>query len=116
MASTALAPVHGSDVAKAAAFFHALSDETRIAALQMLRGGELCVCELQDGLGGIAQSRLSFHLKVLKEAGLVTDRKQGRWSYYAINAEAVQVVHDIVRDLARAPAQRWLRVLGDCCR
>ena len=77
-----------TDRAFAVAVFHALSDETRLAALEMLRGGERCVCELQDALGA-AQSRLSFHLKVLKDAGLVTDRKEGRWSYYAISAERV---------------------------
>jgi ArsR family transcriptional regulator len=66
--------------------FHALSDETRLAVLEMLRGGERCVCDLQDAVGA-AQSRLSFHLKVLKDAGLVTDRKEGRWSYYSLNPE-----------------------------
>src|SRR5262245_33673996 len=64
--------------------FHALSDDTRLAVLEMLRGGERCVCDLQDAVGA-AQSRLSFHLKVLKDAGLVSDRKEGRWSYYTLN-------------------------------
>jgi ArsR family transcriptional regulator len=54
--------------------------------LEMLGAGERCVCDLQDALDA-AQSRLSFHLKVLKDVGLVTDRKEGRWSYYALNAE-----------------------------
>ena len=66
--------------------FHALSDETRLAVVEMLRGGERCVCDLQDALDA-AQSRLSFHLKVLKDAGLVTDRKEGRWSYYSLNTD-----------------------------
>jgi len=74
------------DRASAARVFHALSDETRLAVLEMLRGGERCVCELQGEVGA-AQSRLSFHLKVLKDAGLVTDRKEGRWSYYALSLE-----------------------------
>ena len=100
--------------ADAAQLFHALSDETRIAALQMLRGGERCVCELQDELGA-AQSRLSFHLKVLKDAGLVTDRREGRWAYYAIAPGALQTAHDVVRDLATPPARRGLKVLAGCC-
>ena len=58
--------------------FHALSDPTRLALLTRLRNGERCVCDLMDVLDA-AQSRLSFHLKVLKEAGLVTDRRDGRW-------------------------------------
>ncbi len=100
--------------ARAAAIFHALSDETRIAALQLLRGGERCVCELQDELGA-AQSRLSFHLRVLKDAGLVTDRREGRWAYYSIVPDALQEAHDIVREIASAPSRRGLRVLGSCC-
>jgi len=75
-----------ADRASTARLFHALSDETRLTVLEMLRGGERCVCDLQDAVGA-AQSRLSFHLKVLKDAGLVTDRKEGRWSYYALAAE-----------------------------
>ena len=69
-----------ADVDRAVALFHALSDATRLAVLDMLKDGERCVCELQDELDA-AQSRLSFHLRVLKEAGLVTDRKEGRWMY-----------------------------------
>jgi ArsR family transcriptional regulator len=72
--------------AASAHLFHALSDETRLAVLDMLRSGEQCVCDLQDALDA-AQSRLSFHLKVLKDAGLVTDRKAGRWSYYQLSPE-----------------------------
>lgn len=63
--------------------FHALSDETRLAIVERLKGGERCVCDLQDLLDA-AQSRLSFHLKTLKEAGLVTDRREGRWAYYTL--------------------------------
>ena len=68
---------------QSARVFHALSDETRLAIVDRLKGGEACVCELQDQLDA-AQSRLSFHLRTLKEAGLVTDRKEGRWSYYTL--------------------------------
>jgi ArsR family transcriptional regulator len=71
--------------------FHALSDETRLAILARLRNGPRCVCDLQDLLGA-AQSRLSFHLRTLKDAGLVSDHKEGRWTYYALNAAAVAAV------------------------
>src|SRR5215211_6101452 len=84
-----------TDLNRAVVLFHALSDSTRLAALEMLRGGEKCVCELQDQLD-VAQSRLSFHLKVLKDAGLVEDRKEGRWSYYAIIPDALDEAHDLV--------------------
>lgn len=68
--------------------FHALSDETRLGILARLTRGERCVCELTDELDA-AQSRLSFHLKVLKEAGLVGDRREGRWMYYTLNADVL---------------------------
>lgn len=103
------------DLAQAARLFHALSDDTRLAVLQMLRGGERCVCELQDALDA-AQSRLSFHLKVLKEAGLVRDRKEGRWSYYALVPETLGAAHDVVRALATEKrARSGLKVFGACC-
>jgi len=73
---------------RAARWFHALSDETRLEIVRLLSHGERCVCELQEVLGA-AQSRLSFHLRALKDAGLVTDRREGRWVYYAVNREAL---------------------------
>ena len=67
-----------------AASFHALSDPIRINVLELLRQQELCVCDLCEALG-VSQSKLSFHLKTLKEAGLVNSRNQGRWIYYNLN-------------------------------
>jgi ArsR family transcriptional regulator len=86
------------DVTRAAQLFHALSDETRLEILDMLRDGERCVCDLQDALEA-AQSRLSFHLKVLREAGLVSDRKAGRWSYYKLSVDTLAEVQELVRVL-----------------
>jgi ArsR family transcriptional regulator len=90
--------------------FHALSDETRLAILARLRDGERCVCELQDLLDA-AQSRLSFHLKTLKDAGLVTDRREGRWTYYAIDREALDAVTDELEALRPRAGHRS----GPCC-
>ncbi len=70
--------------ATAARGFHALADETRLRIVDLLREGERCVCDLQDWLG-MSQSALSFHLKTMKDAGLLTDRRQGRWVYYRLN-------------------------------
>ena len=86
------------DTARAAELFHALSDETRIGILEMLRDGERCVCDLQGDLEA-AQSRLSFHLKGLRDAGLVADRKEGRWSYYTIVPETLGELHDVAVSL-----------------
>ena len=103
------------DLPRAARLFHALSDETRLGILTMLGDGERCVCDLQGDLDA-AQSRLSFHLKVLKEAGLVTDRKEGRWSYYTLVPDAFGEAHDIVRTLATEhTGGRTLKVCGRCC-
>ena len=77
-----------SNLAQIARCFHALSDETRVRVLEMLSRGERCVCELQESVDA-AQSRLSFHLKVLREAGLVNDRRQGRWNYYSLRPEVL---------------------------
>ncbi|HEY9428110.1 MAG TPA: metalloregulator ArsR/SmtB family transcription factor [Gemmatimonadaceae bacterium] len=102
------------DLHRAVTLFHALSDETRLSILDMLRDGERCVCELQEELDA-AQSRLSFHLRVLREAGLVTDRREGRWSYYSIVPEALAEVHDLAVEMQ--PKKGALRVLrgGVCC-
>ncbi len=101
------------DIAELSRLAHALSDETRVALLEILRHGERCVCDLQDDLGA-AQSRLSFHLRVLKEAGLVTDRREGRWTYYTLVPEALEEFHDLVVKLR--PPQRALPIRREeCC-
>lgn len=86
---------------KAAELFHALSDETRLALLERLKGGEHCVCELTDAMKA-GQSRLSFHLRVLKEAGLLKDRREGRWMYYSLNPDAFNEVESLVDTLKQA--------------
>jgi ArsR family transcriptional regulator len=91
--------------------FRALGDETRVRLLQRLRDGEQCVCDLTDLLG-TRQSLLSFHLRTLKEAGLVTDRRDGRWVYYALNPAALETLHRMLDDLK--PALPGLRVARRC--
>src|SRR5688500_10382564 len=90
------------DTDRAVLLFHALSDQTRLYILERLRRGERCVCELTDALDA-AQSRLSFHLRVLKEAGLVTDRREGRWMYYTLNPDAFEEIEGVLRVLAPDP-------------
>src|SRR3954463_15723970 len=94
-----MAPRPKPDLHRSVQLFHALSDSTRLAILQRLRFGERCVCDLTDALDA-AQSRLSFHLKVLKDADLVTDRREGRWMYYTLNPETLSELEDIVEALA----------------
>ena len=93
--------------------FHALSDPTRVEILERLRGGERCVCELTDLLDA-AQSRLSFHLKTLRDAGLVIDRREGRWVYYQLAPEAIATLRGALETLATPGGPRrasW----SSCC-
>lgn len=110
--TTAAAP----DLARLARLFHALSDETRLTIVQRLRAGERCVCELTDLLDA-AQSRLSFHLKVLRDVGLVHDRRDGRWVYYSLCPEAFALVEGALEVLepTKDTAARTVGVAG-CCR
>lgn len=84
--------------------FHALSDETRVRIVDLLRTGEHCVCELTEALD-LSQSLLSFHLRVLKDAGLVRDRREGRWAYYALSVEVIETVGSFIRELGKAPSR-----------
>jgi ArsR family transcriptional regulator, arsenate/arsenite/antimonite-responsive transcriptional repressor len=102
-----------TDLSRAAELFHALSDETRLSIVERLRNGERCVCDLTDLLDA-AQSRLSFHLKVLKDAGLVHDRKEGRWVHYHLNREAFAELQELLGDIK--PSSRQLTVKDvSCC-
>ncbi len=83
-----------------AAGFHALSEPLRISVLELLRQRELCVCDLCETLG-VSQSKLSFHLKTLKEAGLVNSRQEGRWIYYSLNLPQFSVLEEYLADFSR---------------
>src|SRR6185437_2202344 len=65
------------------AMFRAFSDRTRLRILHMLRGGELCVCDIVAVLE-VPQPKASRHLAYLRKAGLVQARKEGLWSYYKL--------------------------------
>ncbi len=64
--------------------FKALSEETRLQILTLLKNGEVCVCDIAESLK-MTQPNISFHLGMLKEAGLIKDRKNGRWVHYSLN-------------------------------
>jgi ArsR family transcriptional regulator len=100
------------DLSRLAQLCHALSDETRLGVLELLRFGERCVCDLQSDLD-VAQSRLSFHLRVLRDAGLVIDRREGRWAYYALTPKAIEELHDLVVTLRPRPGT--LPILQEGC-
>jgi len=66
--------------------FKALSEEIRLRIIKLLEGGELCVCDLVAALN-MSQPKVSFHLNALKEAGLIKDRKQGKWTHYRLDPD-----------------------------
>ncbi len=73
---------------EASAGFAALADPTRLQILDVLAHGPRCVCDLRDEVP-IAANLLSYHLKVLREAGLVTCARRGRWIDYALDEAAL---------------------------
>jgi ArsR family transcriptional regulator len=80
--------------------FHALSDPLRLQVLDLLRDRELCVCDLCEHLE-VSQSKLSFHLKTLKEAELVFGRQEGRWIYYRLNLSQFVVLEQYLAEYRR---------------
>jgi DNA-binding transcriptional ArsR family regulator len=71
-----------------AKIFKALSDINRLKIVQLLKEGELCACELTFVLSN-SQSTVSHHLSVLKNAGLIKERKEGKWSYFRLSDGAI---------------------------
>lgn len=89
--------------------FQALADEKRLAILARLIGGERCVCELAEA-AEVGQSLLSFHLRVLKDAGLVRVRRVGRWGFYSVDVETVSGLQAFLGTLGTATDVR-----NRCC-
>ena len=92
------------DMATMARRYQALSDPTRLRILDLLAGGERCVCQLTEAMGA-AQSRLSFHLKALLEAGLLRARRSGRWMYYSVDLEGIDSGVSYLESLSQRTAQ-----------
>ena len=101
--------------------FRAVSDVTRLRILHLLRGGELCVCDLVSVLG-VPQPTASRHLAYLRKAGLVIARKDGLWSYYelaparnAFQAKLLDCLASIQLPELTADAKRLAACGKSCC-
>jgi ArsR family transcriptional regulator len=102
--------------------FRALSDRTRLRILHLLRGGELCVCDLVEVLGA-PQPLVSRHLGYLRRAGLVQARKEGLWMYYRLSAARSAFHESLLKCLASCRAMlpelardaKRLKARGGCC-
>ena len=81
-----------------ARLFKAFCDENRLHILALLRSGEKCACNLEEVLT-ISQSTLSHHMKILVESGVVTVRKDKKWSYYAISEEGAALAQNRLKDV-----------------
>ena len=100
------------------AALRALADPLRWRLLRLLHDrGETCVCELLDELG-TTQSNISMHLRVLRDAGLITSQKVGKWAFYTLDQERVE---SLLTGLgaafapATAGAQRSADAVYACC-
>lgn len=94
-------------LAEYAAKFQVLADPLRLKIIILLREGERCVCELVDLLGQ-KQPRISYHLKLMTDVGLIQKRTEGTWSYYSLNQNVKEWVKGCcqfltARDIASIP-------------
>ncbi len=106
--------------------FKALSDETRLKILEMLTMGELCACKILEKFN-FTQPTLSYHMKLLSQAGLVTGRKEGKWTYYSLNEVELQAAGDYFTRLMKAipeehcvlcgkSREEWEKSQCECCK
>ena len=93
------------DIEVQAEIFKAMSDPCRMKILLLLREGELCVCEIMIGLDR-PQSTTSHHLSILKDTGLIKERKDGRWSRYRLSEGAVIEMLNLVKLIEEAQNSR----------
>ena len=85
---------------KAIDLLKALAEPIRLEIIESLSSGEKCVCDLMQETG-LAQSRISFHLKVLKDAGVITDRQSGRWVYYQLDIRTLKSLQNWIKKLRK---------------
>src|SRR4030042_3992260 len=86
--------------------FHALSDPFRLEIMEFLRDGEKCVCEIVPHLN-LIQPVVSRHLKILKDSGLVVDRKDGNKRLYSVTfPEVYKILDDVSPELANALSKK----------
>ena len=78
-----------------------LSDPIRINILELMMRGEICVCDIVK-VTGLSQSKISYHIKILKDSGLIIDRQEGRWVYYKLNLEVLSDIKNWMGNLIQS--------------
>lgn len=91
------------DYAAQAKMFKAFCDVNRLQILELLRNGEICACALLEHLQ-ISQSTLSYHMKILCDAGVVVGRTEGKWTHYSLSPEGCQKARERVTHFTDAVA------------
>lgn len=87
-----------TDHTENAKVFKALCDPKRLAILEILRCGEHCACDIIDETG-IAQSALSYHMKILVESSIVESWQVGKWTYYKISQQGKMTAFSLLESL-----------------
>ena len=82
-----------------------LSDPIRINILELMMGGEICVCDIVK-LTGLSQSKISYHIKILKDSGLISDRQEGRWVYYKLDLEVLSDIKNWMGNLIQSSSSK----------
>ena len=78
----------------------ALNDDTRLTILRFIdTNGAVCVCDIESSFGMI-QSRISRHLKILKDAGFLRVERKGRWAYYSIRSPLDKFRQDVLKEIS----------------
>ena len=75
-----------------------LSDPIRVNILELMINGEICVCDIVKATG-MSQSKISYHIKILKDSGLISDRQEGRWVYYKLDLEVLSDIQNWMGNL-----------------
>ncbi|MBC8530807.1 ArsR/SmtB family transcription factor [Gehongia tenuis] len=92
------------DEKQTAIIFKAFCDENRIKILQLLKTGEKCACKLLEEIN-VTQPTLSHHMKILCDSGVVTGRKEGKWTHYSISPEGAAYAMNCLLELTRIELQ-----------
>lgn len=92
--------------------FKAFCDENRLMILEMLQSGEKCACVLLEKLE-ISQPTLSHHMKILCESGIVSPRKEGKWTHYSINESGSEYALQLLKQLTTITVDEPVEM--ECC-
>ena len=84
--------------AEYAVIFKALSDETRLKILTMLTSGKTCACKILEAFN-FTQPTLSYHMKQLTDSGIVDAEKDGKWVYYTLNGDRIELIREFIAEI-----------------